>query len=70
MANLDVESLAYIGLDPLIRGTSTRSPFSQIFSQKIVHVLAAFIFVYVGTEVTIGGTLTHSCCNAIRNPKF
>lgn len=36
-------------------GTSEQSPFRQIMSLKTVHLLAFFILVYVGVEVTIGG---------------
>ncbi|KAJ3778318.1 MFS general substrate transporter [Lentinula raphanica] len=51
---------AQIGLEPLESDTSERSPFRQILSLKSVHTLAAFIFLYVGTEVTIGGwTVTY-----------
>lgn len=31
--------------------------FRQILSNKAVHFMAFFIFVYVGVEVTIGGAL-------------
>ncbi|KAG8963352.1 hypothetical protein FRC03_003113 [Tulasnella sp. 419] len=33
----------------------SENKYKQIMSQKLVHYLAAFILVYVGTEVTIGG---------------
>ncbi|KAF5344250.1 hypothetical protein D9758_012350 [Tetrapyrgos nigripes] len=46
---------AEIGLEPSEKGTSDHSVFRQIFGLRSVHTLAAFIFVYVGTEVTIGG---------------
>ncbi|KAK7039471.1 MFS domain-containing protein, partial [Favolaschia claudopus] len=38
--------------------TSERSNFRQILSLKSVHVMALFILVYVGVEVTIGGWIT------------
>lgn len=34
---------------------ASQGKFGQLMSLKIVHVLSAFIIVYVGTEVTIGG---------------
>jgi fucose permease len=37
------------------KGTSEHSKFRQILSHKTVHLLAFFILVYVGVEVTIGG---------------
>ncbi|KAK7438403.1 hypothetical protein VKT23_018016 [Stygiomarasmius scandens] len=49
------ECRAEIGLEPSEKGTSDRSVFRQIFALKSVHTMAAFIFMYVGTEVTIGG---------------
>ncbi|KAG8924709.1 hypothetical protein FRC02_010232 [Tulasnella sp. 418] len=33
----------------------SENKYKKIMSQKLVHYLAAFILVYVGTEVTIGG---------------
>ncbi|KAJ3802232.1 MFS general substrate transporter [Lentinula aff. detonsa] len=51
---------AQIGLEPMEPDTSEHSPFRQIMNLKSVHILAAFIFLYVGTEVTIGGwTVTY-----------
>ncbi|THV01372.1 MFS general substrate transporter [Dendrothele bispora CBS 962.96] len=44
-----------IGLEPTEKGTSDRSAFRQIFALKSVHTMAAFTFMYVGTEVTLGG---------------
>jgi len=35
--------------------TASQGKFGQLMSLKIVHLLSAFIIVYVGTEVTIGG---------------
>ncbi|KAJ6627844.1 major facilitator superfamily domain-containing protein [Mycena sp. CBHHK59/15] len=40
------------------RGTSDHSAFRQILSLKAVHLLAFYILVYVGVEVTIGGWIT------------
>ena len=37
------------------RGTSEHSTYKQIFTHKIVHLLAFFSLVYVGIEFTIGG---------------
>lgn len=36
-------------------GASEHSTMRQIFSLKTVHIMAFFILIYVGTEVTIGG---------------
>jgi len=49
------ECLAQIGQEPGEKGTSERSQFRQIMSLKTVHLLAVFILVYVGVEVTVGG---------------
>lgn len=49
------ESLARIGEAVPETNSSDRSNFRQILSIKTVHVLAFFILVYVGVEVTIGG---------------
>lgn len=49
------ECLAQIGQDEGEKGTSNHSTFRQIMSQRAVHILAFFILVYVGVEVTIGG---------------
>ncbi|KAJ4472532.1 major facilitator superfamily domain-containing protein [Lentinula edodes] len=51
---------AQLGLEAMEPETSEHSPFRQIMNLKSVHILAAFIFLYVGTEVTIGGwTVTY-----------
>ncbi|KAF9074976.1 major facilitator superfamily domain-containing protein [Rhodocollybia butyracea] len=51
---------ASIGLERIERDASEHSPFKRIMSLRSVHILAAFIFLYVGTEVTIGGwTVTY-----------
>ncbi|KAJ7572557.1 MFS general substrate transporter [Mycena floridula] len=49
------ECLADIGQAAGEKGTSERSPFRQIMGLKAVHILAFFVLVYVGVEVTIGG---------------
>ncbi|EIN13104.1 MFS general substrate transporter [Punctularia strigosozonata HHB-11173 SS5] len=36
-------------------GTSTDGTYSQIFRIKVLHLLALFALIYVGTEVTLGG---------------
>jgi fucose permease len=37
------------------KGTGESGTFAQMFRLKSVHLLAVFILVYVGVEVTIGG---------------
>ncbi|KAJ3731003.1 major facilitator superfamily domain-containing protein [Lentinula guzmanii] len=49
------DCLAQIGQEPGEKGTSEHSHFRQIMSLKTVHLLAVFILVYVGVEVTVGG---------------
>ncbi|KAF9077556.1 major facilitator superfamily domain-containing protein [Rhodocollybia butyracea] len=49
------DCLAQIGVEPGEKGTSEKSHFRQILSLKTVHLLAVFILVYVGVEVTVGG---------------
>ncbi|KAJ3824255.1 MFS general substrate transporter [Lentinula raphanica] len=49
------DCLAQIGQEPGEKGTSERSHFRQILSLRTVHLLALFILVYVGVEVTVGG---------------
>ena len=45
----------------VIRTTPTqRSDFSRVMKQSVMHIMAIFIFVYVGVEVTIGGSSTHT----------
>jgi hypothetical protein len=53
------ECLDQIGQPAGEKTTSDRSTFSQMLSLRIVHLLAFFIFVYVGVEVTIGGLSFH-----------
>ncbi|KAK7044710.1 MFS domain-containing protein [Favolaschia claudopus] len=54
------ECMALVGEEAPSGETSTsdRSNFRQILSLKSVHVMALFILVYVGVEVTIGGWIT------------
>ncbi|KAF8142204.1 major facilitator superfamily domain-containing protein [Mycena galopus ATCC 62051] len=49
------ECLAQIGQDAGEKGESEESLLRQIISIKAVHLLALFLLVYVGVEVTIGG---------------
>ncbi|KAK7022289.1 MFS domain-containing protein [Favolaschia claudopus] len=49
------ECLASVGEAAGETSTSERSTFRQILSTRAVHLLAFFILVYVGVEVTIGG---------------
>ena len=35
---------------------SDEGKYKQIFRLRALHLLALFIFVYVGTEVTVGGS--------------
>jgi fucose permease len=40
------------------RGTTASqrdSGFGEVMKHKLLHILVAFVFVYVGTEVTVGG---------------
>ncbi|KAF9456410.1 major facilitator superfamily domain-containing protein [Collybia nuda] len=49
------ECLEQIGQAATEQGTSLEGKFKQILSHKTVHLLAFFILLYVGVEVTIGG---------------
>ncbi|KAF8439081.1 major facilitator superfamily domain-containing protein [Boletus edulis BED1] len=49
------ECLAEIGYPAGEQSESENSHFRQIFALKDVHLLAMFILVYVGVEVTLGG---------------
>ncbi|KAK0489623.1 major facilitator superfamily domain-containing protein [Armillaria luteobubalina] len=49
------DCLAEIGYPPREKGDNEQSAFRQILTLKTVHLLAFFILVYVGVEVTIGG---------------
>jgi len=31
------------------------SGFGEVMRHKLLHIMVAFVFVYVGTEVTVGG---------------
>jgi fucose permease len=50
-----IECLAQIGQAAEEPGTSENSKMRQILNLKTVHLLAVFILVYVGVEVTIAG---------------
>ncbi|KAI9567524.1 major facilitator superfamily domain-containing protein [Boletus coccyginus] len=49
------ECLAQIGQPAGEQSQSEKNRFRQIFTLKNVHLLAVFILVYVGIEVTLGG---------------
>ncbi|KAF7351223.1 MFS domain-containing protein [Mycena sanguinolenta] len=49
------ECLASVGEAAGETSTSEHSTFRQILSTKTVHLIAFFILIYVGVEVTIGG---------------
>ncbi|KAF9224392.1 MFS general substrate transporter [Gyrodon lividus] len=49
------ECLTEIGISAEPRNANERSHFRQIFALKDVHLLASFVLIYVGAEVTIGG---------------
>jgi len=54
------ECLQKIGQEAGEQGTSEQNKYRQILGQKVVHLLAIFSLIYVGTEVTIGGwTVTY-----------
>jgi len=53
-----LDCLREVGQPPAEHGaplTSEHSKLRQILRQKNVHLIAFFILVYVGVEVTIGG---------------
>ena len=50
-----LECHAEIGQAITAKNTTNASTFSQIIRSKRVHLLAFFLLVYVGVEVTIGG---------------
>jgi fucose permease len=50
------ECLMQIGRDPGEKSANSQSSMRQLLSLKTVHSLAAFAFIYTGTEVTVGGT--------------
>ena len=41
-------------------GATQSSKFGQMMKLKSLHIMAIFIFIYVGVEVTIGGELIRS----------
>ncbi|KAK7034020.1 hypothetical protein VNI00_012451 [Paramarasmius palmivorus] len=49
------ECLAAIGQFPDEAEANERASFKHVLAQKRVHLLAIFILIYVGVEVTIGG---------------
>lgn len=61
------ECLAQIGLPPAEEGDTETSQFRQVFSLKAVHLLAFFILLAVGVEVTIGGAPIR-CTASLINP--
>jgi fucose permease len=52
---IPTECLVQIGDAVSEQGVNTTSGFRQILSQKIAHLHACFILVYVGVEFTVGG---------------
>ncbi|KAJ7121116.1 major facilitator superfamily domain-containing protein [Mycena epipterygia] len=60
------ECLASVGEAAGETGTSEHSTFRQILSIRTVHLLAFFILVYVGVEVTIGGWIVTYIINVRR----
>ncbi|KAJ7496508.1 MFS general substrate transporter [Mycena latifolia] len=57
------DCLAQIGQEPGEKGPNDESHLRQIVSIKAVHLLALFLFVYVGVEVTIGGWIVSFIIN-------
>jgi fucose permease len=55
LTELGLECLKEIGQDQAQDTASDQSYFRRIMSMRSVHVLSAFILIYVGAEVTIGG---------------
>jgi fucose permease len=53
--------MAQIGQAAGETGTSEDSAYRQIMRIKALHLLAFFILVYVGVEVTIGGDSLRIC---------
>ncbi|KAG2343075.1 MFS general substrate transporter [Suillus weaverae] len=49
------ECLSEIGIVDVDISTSEHSHLRQIFANKDVHLLASFLLLYVGAEVTVGG---------------
>ena len=52
-----------IGQASTAKNTTENSTFSQIIRSKTVHILAFFLLIYVGVEVTIGGLFMCSLCS-------
>ena len=50
------ECLAQIGQLTEEKESANGSKYKEMFKLKALHLLALFILVYVGVEVTIGGT--------------
>jgi hypothetical protein len=48
--------LAEAGQSPDEANTSVDSKFRQILGLRAVHILAVFSLIYIGVEVTLGGT--------------
>jgi len=44
--------------DPHRTTTQGDSGFGAVMKHKLLHIMVAFVFVYVGTEVTVGGWIT------------
>ena len=66
MPTITAACLAEIGQVSEESLSSEKRPLLQILRLKSVHILAAFLLVYVGVEVTIGGQ--SSLCR-FRSPK-
>jgi fucose permease len=58
-----LECHAEIGQASAAKNTTDDSTFSQIIRSKSVHLLALFLLVYVGVEVTIGGLFMYFLCS-------
>ena len=52
-----LEALAEIGQNPPREETeeSSGNKYSQMFKLKSLHLMAVFILIYIGVEVTLGG---------------
>lgn len=46
--------------------STTNSKYSQIFGLRALHLLAFFILIYVGVEVTLGGAYVIASGNSAR----
>jgi fucose permease len=47
--------------DKAAEDVAEKGKFSQMMSYKAVHLLSLFLLIYVGAEVTIGGTISSLC---------